>query len=77
MISAISAIMMPNGRIAAMPKCCGLSVTQDEVVRNCTPMKRNALAARAIRKARINPVMTNTDHPDARRVPRRILSPVE
>ncbi len=77
MIIAISAMRMPNGRIAAMPKCCGLWVIHAEVVRNAKPMNLKALAARRSRKTRISPVITKTDHPDARRMPRKILSPVD
>ena len=40
-------------------------------------MNLKALAARRIRKTRISPVMTKTDHPDPRRTARKILSPVE
>ena len=47
------------------------------VVRNPIPMNLNALLARRISKTRIIPVMTKTDQPDARKIARKILSPVD
>src|SRR5215469_15438046 len=74
MMSAMSAISIPRGRIAAMPNWLVL-MNQVDVVKNPKPTARKALSERRIRKTRISPVMASTAAPDARMATRKIRSP--
>src|SRR5882757_217052 len=72
--SATSAMMMPLGSTAAMPKSA-FAMTHSRRVRNDQPACLRPSADRTARKIAISSMMSSAEAPAARSIPRNTLSP--